>query len=217
MGALVWSLDVSRAERLHPGSEPEPPLDRILDAAESRFRRFGLGRTRIDEITDEADVGKGTLYLYFPSKAELYLAVVERCVSRFTDLVSVVIGEGSSALQRLGALVAAAAEFYRQDELLASSLMGDDDLVKGRVASIAAEVQRVEISALIAEALRQGQAEGVIRAELDPESTGRLLFELGWAVVRRQLEGRSTATLAEDLAALNDLVGVGTMVRTQTR
>ncbi len=48
----------------------------ILDSAERLFAARGPAAT-IDEIAREAGVAKGTVYLYFPSKEELYLSLVE--------------------------------------------------------------------------------------------------------------------------------------------
>jgi AcrR family transcriptional regulator len=47
---------------------------RILDAAVRVFSRQGLRNTKISEIADEADIGKGTIYEYFKSKDEIFAA-----------------------------------------------------------------------------------------------------------------------------------------------
>lgn len=52
--------------------------ERILEAAEKLFARFGHKKTSIDEIAQQAGLGKGTIYLYFRSKDELYLAIVRK-------------------------------------------------------------------------------------------------------------------------------------------
>jgi AcrR family transcriptional regulator len=49
----------------------------LLDAARTVFARQGVDATRINEITDEADVGFGSFYNHFASKDEILAAVVE--------------------------------------------------------------------------------------------------------------------------------------------
>ena len=49
---------------------------RILDAAREVFFRDGFMPANLDEVADKAGVAKGTLYRYFESKAELYVAVL---------------------------------------------------------------------------------------------------------------------------------------------
>lgn len=51
---------------------------RILDAAQALFWRYGLRRTSIDDVANEAGVAKGTVYLYFDSKETLFFEVSER-------------------------------------------------------------------------------------------------------------------------------------------
>src|SRR5216684_3913815 len=51
--------------------------DRILDAAQSLFVRYGVKRTSIDEVAREAGIAKGTVYLSFKSKAELFAAIAD--------------------------------------------------------------------------------------------------------------------------------------------
>ncbi len=50
---------------------------RILEAAGLLFARYGLKKTSIDEIAQQAGLGKGTIYLYFKSKEELFAKIVE--------------------------------------------------------------------------------------------------------------------------------------------
>jgi AcrR family transcriptional regulator len=49
---------------------------RILDAAREVFFRDGFMPANLDEVAERAGVAKGTLYRYFESKAELYVAVL---------------------------------------------------------------------------------------------------------------------------------------------
>ena len=78
---------------------------RLLDAARSVFSEHGFDAVRIDEITDRADLGKGTFYYHFGSKekiirevmagvlAELIQSVEERCsgVQALPDLLDALI------------------------------------------------------------------------------------------------------------------------------
>ncbi|PWU01228.1 MAG: hypothetical protein C5B51_23325 [Terriglobia bacterium] len=48
----------------------------ILEAARTVFSRQGYAETAVDDVAEEAHIAKGTLYLYFKSKEELYLAAL---------------------------------------------------------------------------------------------------------------------------------------------
>lgn len=62
--------------------------ERILEAAEAVFARQGLNGTRIRKIAEAAGVNNATLYTYFPSKTELYEAVIERGIRPLINLVT---------------------------------------------------------------------------------------------------------------------------------
>jgi AcrR family transcriptional regulator len=52
----------------------------ILAAALASFAERGFAASRLDDVAHRAGVTKGTLYLYFPNKAELFKAVVNQAV-----------------------------------------------------------------------------------------------------------------------------------------
>lgn len=58
----------------------------LLEAALDLFVEKGFAATRVDEVAARAGVSKGTLFLYFPSKEELFKAVVrENIAGRFKE------------------------------------------------------------------------------------------------------------------------------------
>jgi AcrR family transcriptional regulator len=65
--------------------------DAILDAAERLLARVPERVASVAEVADEAGLGKGTVYLYFPSKEELLLAVHERAMDGFFAEVAAVV------------------------------------------------------------------------------------------------------------------------------
>lgn len=52
--------------------------DRIIHAAIESFGQTGFDRTKMDDIAKRLGLSKGTLYLYFKSKEDLFLAICER-------------------------------------------------------------------------------------------------------------------------------------------
>jgi TetR/AcrR family transcriptional regulator len=58
----------------------------LLDAALDLFVEKGFAATRVEEVAQRAGVSKGTLFLYFSSKEELFKAVVRENISgRFAE------------------------------------------------------------------------------------------------------------------------------------
>jgi len=70
----------------------------ILQAAWKLIRHYGYRKTTIAEIAEAAEVGKGTVYLYFRSKDEILLALVDATNERITrDLERIAAGGGRPA------------------------------------------------------------------------------------------------------------------------
>lgn len=59
------------------GTEPLSSRDALLDAALELFLEQGFAATRVEDIAAAAGVSKGTVYLYFRTKRELFSAVIE--------------------------------------------------------------------------------------------------------------------------------------------
>lgn len=81
---------------------------RILDSARDVFFRDGFMRANLDEVAEKAGVAKGTLYRYFESKADLYVAVLTHNHEIFLDLMQSAGTQGDTALDRVRSI----ARFY---------------------------------------------------------------------------------------------------------
>jgi AcrR family transcriptional regulator len=71
----------------------------LVDAALALFVEKGFAATRSEEVAQRAGVSKGTLYLYYPSKEELFKAVVRTNLSALIAEGAELVGtfEGSSS------------------------------------------------------------------------------------------------------------------------
>ena len=57
----------------------------ILQAAMQVFAREGYHRARMEEVAEEAGIGKGTVYEYFSSKTDLFIALHEHMLSELKE------------------------------------------------------------------------------------------------------------------------------------
>ncbi len=60
---------------------------RLLDAALAMFSDKGVEATAIEDITERADVGKGTFYRHFGNKEAVVAALIESAVDRLVDRI----------------------------------------------------------------------------------------------------------------------------------
>lgn len=84
MSLISFCCPTNGAPRRERRKEARP--GELLDAALDLFVEKGYAATRVDEVAARAGVSKGTLFLYFPSKEELFKAVVrENIAGRFPE------------------------------------------------------------------------------------------------------------------------------------
>jgi TetR/AcrR family transcriptional regulator len=83
---------------------PEERPKQILEAALEVFGERGLAVSRLDDIAKRAGLSKGTIYLYFPNKEELFREVVRNTVVSNIETseqeISAMAGSASDALKR---------------------------------------------------------------------------------------------------------------------
>src|ERR1700674_1742540 len=62
--------------------------ERLFRAALDLFARRGFAETTVEDITEAADVGKGTFFNYFPSKDHILLAFGEMQLAKLESAVA---------------------------------------------------------------------------------------------------------------------------------
>lgn len=85
---------------------PEERPQQILDAALSVFAEHGIDAAKLEEIAARAGVSKGTIYLYFSSKEELFREVVRQRVGPAIANADKLSASGESAEVQLKSYVA---------------------------------------------------------------------------------------------------------------
>jgi AcrR family transcriptional regulator len=127
------------------------------------FARVGLERANVDAISLAAGYAKGTIYNYFPSKEELFLAVVGEASAQATASGSA--PAHAPARERLAAILAGFCAWAGTNDPLArvlvrECLMGTPGLYPRVIGAEAPLVD--ELEAII----RQGAADGELRDDL---------------------------------------------------
>lgn len=102
-----------------PGRPVDPELglrrrEEILDAAARLFAEHGYSETDTQVLADELQVGKGTLYRYFPSKEQLFLAAVDRVMLKLRAQIDLAIDGLQDPLDRIERAVHAYLRFFAE-------------------------------------------------------------------------------------------------------
>lgn len=146
----------------------------ILDVAEKNIAIYGIGGMTMNQVAEDADVAKGTLYLYFKNKGSLLAAVNARLNREVNVYMKEKIDLANTGLEKVIAMGQATVEFFMQNpqkwkavtELYQMKVQDPNDPnVRDFLEATDNMVQ------MMADAYRQGIKEGTIRADLDPLAT----------------------------------------------
>src|ERR1700712_818987 len=76
-----------------PAGEDPVKRQQILDGARNVFMRLGFDAASMNDVTREAGVSKGTLYVYFANKEELFSAIIESQRAAFITKMRMALAE----------------------------------------------------------------------------------------------------------------------------
>ncbi|MGQ0636150.1 MAG: TetR/AcrR family transcriptional regulator [Planctomycetaceae bacterium] len=99
------------------GRPPNPALlerrtEEILSAAAKLFAERGYADADTQELADRVGVGKGTLYRYFASKRELFLAAADLGMRRLTERVDATLSPAVDPLESMSQAIEAYLAFF---------------------------------------------------------------------------------------------------------
>ena len=164
-------VSISNAESVDVG-------ERILDAAASCVRDFGVERVTLAEIARRAGVSRPTVYRRWPDTRTILASVLtDRVVGAWTDVP--MRGDGREALV---ARIVEAARRLRRDDLIRTVLRSDPELAMHYIADRLGTSQQVMIDVL-AEDLRKAQADKSVRSG-DPRSLAAMVLLITQSVIQ---------------------------------
>jgi AcrR family transcriptional regulator len=134
---------------------------RVLEVAYQTFAADGLA-VPIDEIARRAGVGAGTVYRHFPTKEDLYRAVIEDRISHIVDDGRALLASGDSGEALFTFLRSMVLEWGAADQGLVDALAGVGIDIKDAVPNA-----EEAFLALLGELLRAAQKAGTVRRDVD--------------------------------------------------
>jgi TetR/AcrR family transcriptional regulator, transcriptional repressor for nem operon len=155
--------------------------DRIVRSAAKLFLTRSYQSVGVGDLCDAADVRKGSFYHFFPSKADLAKAVVDRHAGELERRLAA--GDSDDPAARLRAVADVVTLIHTGFEErfgrivgcpfgnLAAELSTTDDSLRAHVAGV---FDRWEAS--LAQACRDAAAHGVLREDVDPDRLAHLIL-----------------------------------------
>ena len=157
----------------------------ILNAAEKIIFSKGLSQSTMTEIAKEAELSKGTLYLYFKNKTELYTAITKRGSNKLNNKLMKIFSGDHTGMELIRLMGETYLDFVQHNPGYYNafahyeSLRDSDKLKNSEIAQVCEE-NRQEAMSLMVRALQIGMQDGTIKKTFDPKELAVLI----WASTR---------------------------------
>jgi len=138
--------------------------ERLFRAALDLFAKHGFADTTVEDITNSADVGKGTFFNYFPSKDHILLAFAEMQLAKLQSIIENLRATGEPVPQFLRTLgMRMTEEPGRNPSMVRALLLANLSRTPVREAM---RVNHARGHALLTEFVKIGQERGELRKDL---------------------------------------------------
>ena len=187
----------------------DQPRVAILDAAEQLFVRYGFKKTSIDDVARAARIGKGSVYLHFSSKEELFAEVVRRTSDGALEAVATAVARARTPAEKLRAFIDTSSEVL--PGIAAEHHVSEETMTE--LISLGMAVRPAHLArqrSMLVELLRAGVASGAFEVE---RTTGDRVRERDiHEVIRYHQPPRPAEVKAQALAWLENM-GISTATK----
>lgn len=183
---------------------PENRRSCILKAARGVFARQGFADTIVEDIAEQAGIGKGTLYLYFRSKEEIFLAALLEDARRLAQATEERMQAATTWQEKLQAYVDVRLEYLECSEDFLRIYLGEVRAMMVRGARMDSEffycmrTSEAQLAQVIAAAIARKEIRPV-----DPDMAAVTVSDLTRGLLERRLLGwtrsKTDARFALDL------------------
>ncbi len=184
---------------------------RIMQAAEALFSSRRFHEITLDAVAKRADVGKGTIYLYFSDKEDVFF---QTALAGFDELCALLTNtpHDEDFPKVLRQTCETISGFFRRRRPLFRIVHTEGDRAMGRGGSLRQRWmnRRKELTAALAAIIARGVESGHVRADIPPH----VLAEYFLGLLRtRAMDMEDTPESEKSLTALADLFTHGVMRR----
>ena len=205
------SLKNTTTERDKSGSSGrrlcQAKREKILEEAARLFSSRDYHQVLMDEVAEAAKVSKGTIYRYFPTKEDLFIAILQMAVERTVTALTAEMEAEESEGGKLRRVTERAISFFIENDALYKVINHEKVFRYCEQREDLLEV-RNRIRKVIESVIAQGISTGEFRGDLDPVFASISLLGMIRSVIRNFRDKRPAGWMAEEVLKLF-LSGVG--------
>jgi AcrR family transcriptional regulator len=180
----------------------------ILTAARKVFARKGFASATVDEIAEAANVAKGTLYLYFPSKREIYLAALRLGWARLNEETRRNVEAAPDPQAKLRAFIGTRVHYAEQNRDFISIFHAEFGNLGPSCAYKKFKTLYLEQARGLEAMLEQAAAQGQIRP-MRTDAAAFAVYEMTRGLITQRLLGWSKGSAEQDIEFLFELIWSG--------
>ena len=109
-------------------TKPDDTRARIVETADTLFRRLGFAKTAVADIAAELRMSPANVYRFFPSKTAIVQAICQRCLSEVEENAWAIARSKAPASQRIERLILEILSYHKEN-LLTEQRVNDIVLV----------------------------------------------------------------------------------------
>jgi len=183
----------------------------ILEAARKVFANRGFHDATVEDIAEAAGVAKGTVYLYYESKRDVYFAALKFGISQMYSLLLHELESASTPQEKLKALIAAKLSYFDENRDFFKIYYSElGNIPSTHPGGIDKEFKALyqDQARLVETILKDGIRKKVVRS-LRTEQTALAISDIIRGVVTHRILGWSKSKLNQDVDFIFDLVWKG--------
>jgi AcrR family transcriptional regulator len=187
--------------------------NKIFEVAGRLFKEKGFERTSIDEITEEAGIGKGTFFNYFPTKEALLLYFGEQRDELIYNSIENELGRSCSTKDEIKNLLTFLAENYEKDKEL-TKLLVFEHIKHIRFTGLKSDEdkkKRYRLIKILSDLLEEGVRAGDVKSTLEVKKATETLIAIYLFSLMAWLKSESDYSFSRDISEKIDMVfeGIG--------
>jgi AcrR family transcriptional regulator len=181
--------------------EKQQRREEIVQAAEKVFFSRGFEKSTMDDIAEQAELSKGTLYLYFKSKEDLHMAVAREAIKLLNSITGTANEVRGNALEKLVHMGRECIGFSNShpDHMKAIMTLEGFELqsISYTVEEIQDMIYRESPVGMVIQIVEQGVREKLIRSDIPPPLIAHTLWMQVLSVIRFVMMKKSLFEMLE--------------------
>ncbi len=171
----------------------------ILEAARRVFATRGFAAATVDEIAREAGIAKGTIYLYYRSKGDVYAGAALEGLRALHEQVVAEVRHAETPFEKVRAFIATKARYFERNVDFFRLYYAELHELAAQAGGVHVEMQRLYLEQV---ALLESELTLAFPERGDMHSIALAIGALTYGVITRRLRGWSTSSLEGDIESV---------------